>query len=245
VSIIGSRRVPEEARRFTRELSATLARAGWSVVSGGAMGIDAAAHEGALDAGRPTWAVVTGALDGEPYPPEHGALFDAMLAAGGGLVSLEPDGARRAQYQFLHRNVVMVAMTQATIVVHAKAGGGATKAAKAARKLGRPLFFTPAPPWCRSASGTLRALQSGAEAVWSIGDAIARIAPFATATPTDLAPDERTLWNAASHEALHTDELAARSALDRERAAEALLMLVLDGHLVEGPPGHYRRAREL
>jgi DNA processing protein len=244
VSIIGSREAPADSRAYAHALARRLAEAGWCIVSGGAKGIDAAAHRGALEAERNTVAVLTGGHDLAPYPPRHEKLF-SEISERGGLVSLEPDGVQRRRYHFLQRNVVMVAMTSATIVIHAASDGGAIKAARAASELGRAVLFVPECPWRKTARGTLDALRAGATPLWCIDDAVTMLAPFAVTSPTGLDPEQRQLWRAASHMPRHVDRLTESAGLPRAHAAEALLMLVLDGHLEEGPAGHYRRARAL
>lgn len=243
VSIIGSRTAPADACAYAAEIAARLAGAGWCVVSGGAEGIDAAAHRGALGAGGQTIAVVTGGHDLPPYPSCHAALFHEVVRRGGGLLGVAPDGTPRRRYHFLWRNHVMVALTMATIVLHAKREGGATKAAGAALRLGRPVFYVPECPWRESARGGLDALRAGASPLWCAEDAVDRLAPFALKTPTDLDAPQRALWRAAGRDPRHVDSLVASAGLAREEASPALLMLLLDGHLEEGPPGHYRRAR--
>ncbi len=243
VSIIGSRQAGTDACAYAARLAAHLAKVGWCIVSGGAQGIDAAAHRGALDGGAQTVSVLTGGHDLPPFPPDHAALFEEIVAQGGGLLSLEPDGRPRQRYQFLHRNVLMVALTCVTIVLHASQKGGAIKAAQAARDLGRPVFFVPECPWRDTARGSLDALREGARPLWCIEDAAATLAPFAILTPQDLDADQRCFWNAASHEPQHIDRLTRMAELPRERAVEAALMLLLDGHLEEGPAGHYRRVQ--
>lgn len=245
VSIIGSRKAPQDACAYAAELAALLATAGWCVVSGGAEGIDAAAHRGAMRAGGQTVAVVTGGHDLDPYPRRHDELFRDVVRRGGGLISVEPNGTPRKTYHFLQRNHLMVALTAATIVLSAKSGGGATKAAAAAAKLGRPVFYVPECPWRDTARGGLDALRAGATPLWCADDAVALLAPCAVTTPVDLDDAQLALWRVAGDEPTHIDGLVASAGLGRARAAEALLMLLLDGHLEEGPPGHYRRARAL
>ena len=94
VTIVGSRRPSVDAEGFTRRLAADLARSGATIVSGGALGVDAAAHRGALDAEAPTWVVLAGPVDA-PKPERNHALFTHILASGGGLLA-EADRAFRS-----------------------------------------------------------------------------------------------------------------------------------------------------
>ncbi len=104
------------------------------------------------------------------------------------------------------------------------------------------MLFVPEAPWA-ARGGTLDALRHGADPLWCVEDARALLAPFAITWPTDLDDTERALWRATGYTPSHRDELLERAGLGHAQAAGALLSLVLDGHLEEGPVGHYRRAR--
>ncbi|MFO0589047.1 MAG: DNA-processing protein DprA [Polyangiaceae bacterium] len=146
VAIVGTRDASEEALAFTRRLAAAIVGAGWSVWSGGARGIDTAAHEGALDAGGVTIVVRPSGLD-ETYPPENAALFDRVLSCGGALVSPFADDARPTLRSFYLRNAVLAALSFATVVVQAGEKSGARNTARCARALVRPLLVVPQSPW--------------------------------------------------------------------------------------------------
>lgn len=238
VAIIGSRSASIQAFRFAQELAGHLASAGWCIVSGGAVGIDTAAHVGALDVGGQTVSVEAGGLDTPPFPPQNTELFARMR----GRISLEPDGVKRQQHLFLRRNVAMVALASATIVIHARRNGGAIQAARTAGKLNRGVFFVPESPWM-ARRGTLDALRDGARPLWCIDDALAELAPFAVTWPRGLDEVARRVWGATGHAPTHADEITEAAGVPHGTATTALLSLMLDGHVEEGPAGHYRRAR--
>jgi DNA processing protein len=169
VTIVGTRRASEQASAFTRALIADLAPRGFSVWSGGAIGIDAAAHEAALLAGAPTVVVMGGGLD-RPYPPEHRGLFDRILAAGGALVARVADDVAPRAIGFHQRNEILAAATEATVVVQAGYKSGARSTARAARKIGRPLFAVPHAPWDEGGQGCALELTLGARALTCAGD---------------------------------------------------------------------------
>jgi DNA processing protein len=116
---------------------------GWTVVSGGAFGIDAAAHRGALAAGAPTVAVLACGVD-RPYPAAHGALFH-RIAEAGLLVSEWPPGCAPLRHRFLVRNRLIAALTRGTVVVEAAARSGAQATARRAQQLGREVLVVPGP----------------------------------------------------------------------------------------------------
>ncbi|MBL8742781.1 MAG: DNA-processing protein DprA, partial [Myxococcales bacterium] len=133
VAIVGTRRATEDALRFTRSLAGELAEAGVAIWSGGALGIDAAAHEGALSVGKPTVVVLGSGLD-RLFPPENVALFHAIVAGGGALLSIFDDDELPTPPRFLRRNRVLAAATSMTIVVECGYRSGARSAARHARE---------------------------------------------------------------------------------------------------------------
>jgi DNA processing protein len=160
VAVVGSRAALPEALTFARDLGSALARAGAVVVSGGAVGVDAHAHEGALDANGRTWAIAGTGQD-HCYPPEHAALFDRIGKGPGAMVwPFEAHYGHRSG--FLARNRVLVALADAVVVVQAGIPSGALHAAAWARKLDKPLWVVPAAPWMKEFAGSRLLLEKGA-----------------------------------------------------------------------------------
>jgi DNA processing protein len=143
VAIVGSRASTAYGEHVAAELGHALGERGWTVVSGGAFGIDAAAHRGALAAEAPTLAVLACGVD-RPYPAAHGALF-GRIAETGLLVSEWPPGCAPLRHRFLVRNRLIAALTRGTVVVEAAARSGAQATAKRARRLGRQVLVVPGP----------------------------------------------------------------------------------------------------
>lgn len=141
VAIVGSRASSSYGDEIARMLGFDLAGAGWTVVSGGAFGIDAAAHRGALAASGPTIAVLACGVD-VGYPPGNHALFD-QIAADQLLVSELPPGAHPTRVRFLARNRIIAAMTSGTIVVEAAIRSGARNTANWAGLCNRQLMAVP------------------------------------------------------------------------------------------------------
>jgi len=167
VAIVGSRRAQPEAERFARQLAFALAKAGVVVVSGGAHGIDAAAHRGAVEASGRTWAVAGTGCE-HCFPPDHADLFDAIGAGPGTMVWPFPRMVGVRPGAFLARNRVLVALSDAVVVVQAGVPSGALRAASCARRLGKPLWVVPAPPWALEFRGSHQLLDQGARALTSI-----------------------------------------------------------------------------
>jgi DNA processing protein len=142
VAIVGARAASLRACRLAADLGAASARAGRNVVSGGALGIDGAAHTGALDAGGRTYAVLGCGVD-VVYPERHGDLFDRIVATGGGLLSEFPLGAPPHWRHFPSRNRIVAGLSSAVLVVEARQASGALITARLARKQGRGLYAVP------------------------------------------------------------------------------------------------------
>ncbi len=143
VSIVGARAASEYGEWVARDLAGRLAARGFLVVSGGAHGIDAAAHRGALAAGEETVLVSAGGLD-RPYPPGNATLFE-RIADSGLLISESPPGSDPRRRRFLTRNRLIAALGTGTLVVEAAERSGAMNTAGHCTGLGRPLMAVPGP----------------------------------------------------------------------------------------------------
>lgn len=143
VAVVGARAATSYGGHVASEMGYGLAGRGWAVVSGGAFGVDALAHRGALAASGMTVAVLACGVD-VVYPRAHDRLFGRILDEGL-LISEWPPGVSPRPRRFLVRNRVIAAMTAGTVVVEAAVRSGAMSTARAARKLGRPLMVVPGP----------------------------------------------------------------------------------------------------
>jgi DNA processing protein len=169
IGIVGTRHPTPEARAYAVQLAARLAERGVAIVSGGAEGIDAAAHEGALQVGGATLVVAPSSFDC-PFPEEHGELFARVVASGGGHLSAYEANVKAWYPQFLLRNSFLVALSLALIVVEAPIRSGARNAAKWARRLQRPYFVVPAVPWNAQGEGCIAELKLGGRPLASHAD---------------------------------------------------------------------------
>jgi DNA processing protein len=169
VAMVGSRAVSRKGCLAVSDMAAELAAQAWSVVSGGALGMDAAAHRGALDAGGQTWAVLGCGID-VVYPDRHGELFQ-RIAASGGLLSEYAAGVPPRPGQFPARNRLVAALASALVVGESRRASGASITARLAKQLGRPIFAIPGSP------GTDAMIASGvASSVASARDVLDRLA---------------------------------------------------------------------
>ena len=169
LAVVGPRDAPPEALRWVAREVARLARDGIVIWSGGARGIDAAAHRAALEAGGRTVVVTAGPLQ-QPHPRKHRGLYREVVAHGGAVIT-QSQHEQRAHYQFLKRNQVLVALSQAVLAVGARAGGGTWHSIQTARKLQRPVLVVPGAPWSKCGAGVSRQLaRGGVTAVTSAKD---------------------------------------------------------------------------
>jgi DNA processing protein len=168
VAIVGARAATEYGERVARDLAYGLAERGFVVVSGGAHGIDAAAHRGALAAQRETVIVSAGGLDAA-YPPGNNLLFE-RAAECGLLVSESPPGAAPQRRRFLTRNRLIAALGTGTVVVEAARRSGAMNTAGHCRGLGRPLMAVPGPVTSGMSIGCHRLIAADHEPAQLVGD---------------------------------------------------------------------------
>jgi DNA processing protein len=185
ITVVGTRKASDAAKDFARALVTDLVNCGFCIWSGGAVGIDAVAHEAAMDAGGVTVVVMGGGLDRQ-YPPENAALFERVIETGGALVSRVADEVPPLPVLFLQRNQVLAAAAQATVVIQAGHQSGARSTAAAARRIGRVLCAVPHAPWDKGGAGCALELALGARAITCAADVQKALgAPPQTKTETN------------------------------------------------------------
>jgi DNA processing protein len=184
VAIVGARHATAYGRRIAHQLAGGLARAGYTVVSGLARGIDAAAHRGALEAGGRTIAVLgSGVL--QIYPPEHAELAAEVIRQGA-VVSEAPPQAFPQRGSFPCRNRIVSGLSLGTVVVEAADRSGALITARLAGEQGREVFAVPGPVDSRMSRGCHGLLRDGAKLVESVADILEELGPlFETAIVAD------------------------------------------------------------
>jgi DNA processing protein len=248
VAVVGCRAPDDYGLDMARRIAAGLARAGVSVVSGGALGVDGAAHGAALDARGHTVAVLGSGLDAL-HPRTHAPLFARVLEAGGALVSELDDAAPPARWTFPRRNRIVSGMSDAVVVVRGKSDSGALITAGFARAQGVPVFAVPGEAGHPLSEGPIALLRSGARVAAAASDVLALLGiaaqpelPLAAAR-ADLGEGERALLAALGPRPRHADEVARAAGVAPGAALSALLALELEG-LCEQRPGHYFLRRE-
>ena len=249
-AIVGTRAATAYGEHVAAELSAGLVERDVAVVSGGAYGIDGAAHRAALAAEGITVAVLAGGLD-VLYPAGHSALLH-RIGQEGLLVSEYPPGVRPARHRFLTRNRLVAALSGATVVVEAALRSGAASTAAWARALGRVVCAVPGPITSMASAGCHALVRSGAELVTradEIVEIVGRAGEFAEdpARPTDvldaLSDAELQVYEALPGRGVRTaDEIAVAAGLPAATVLGPLAMLEIAG-LVQREEGRWRLAR--
>ncbi|MBY0510147.1 MAG: DNA-processing protein DprA, partial [Rhodospirillaceae bacterium] len=182
IAIVGARNASVNGRKFARMLAADLAKAGWTVISGMARGIDGAAHEGALTAGS-TVAVLAGGTD-VIYPPEHRDLY-ARIAETGAVISDMPPGTEPQAPLFPRRNRIISGASQGVVVVEATPRSGSLITARYAADQGREVFAVPGSPLDPRAHGPNGLIRDGAVLVQSVDDILSTL-PTISASPANF-----------------------------------------------------------
>ncbi|MUL80503.1 MULTISPECIES: DNA-processing protein DprA [unclassified Mycolicibacterium] len=249
-SVVGTRAATAYGEHVAAELAAGLAERDVTVVSGGAYGIDGAAHRAALACEGVTVAIVAGGID-NPYPSGHSALFHRIRQECL-LVSEYPPGVAPGRLRFLTRNRLVAALSGATVVVEAGLRSGAANTAAWARLLGRSVCAVPGPVTSAASAGCHALLRDGAalvgraEQVVELVGHIGELAPEESRPvgPLDgLAPAEKRVYDAFPARGAHTvDEIAMLAALLPHQVLGPLTMLELNG-LVESVDGCWRIVR--
>jgi DNA processing protein len=249
VSVVGSRAATPYGLHLGTEVGFGLADRGWTVLSGGAFGVDAAAHRGALNAGGRTVAVLACGVD-RPYPMGNAALFD-RIAETGLLISEWPPGAEPLRPRFLIRNRVIAAATTGTVLVEAAARSGATQTLRRALALGRPAMVVPGPVTSAMSVGAHELLRDHPETrlvtgvphiLEEVGRIGADLAPPARGPrhPRDGLDDESALILEVlpRRGPLGPDALAARAGVDLRTTLRKLSLLEELGLIVRRDGGY-------
>jgi DNA processing protein len=216
VAIVGARAATQVGMDRAHALAKHLAGRGVRVVSGGALGIDGAAHRGALAAGGRTTVVLGSGLD-VPYPARHQPLFAKVLVSGGALVSLLPDHAPPRHGTFVQRNPLIAALADAVFVIEADVRSGSMSTARAAEQFGRVIAAWPGSRGCE------RLLARGAGIIEDVHDAELALAGTPRPRPApELDPIAQRVCEAIRDGAVGVDAIVAATGLAVRAVLRAL-----------------------
>jgi DNA processing protein len=254
VAVVGARDATDDGRDVARMLSRGLAERGAAVVSGLARGVDAAAHEGALEAGGVSGAILGTSLD-KIYPSEHGEL-QRKLSRSLGLMTEIPSGSSATRVTFAKRNRILAALADVVVVVQGGQDSGSFITAKAAIRLEKPVA---AVPWdCREPLAAIphMLIQKGMATLVTSADDVLKLLKPGEQTPrtarrersssidvSQLAPHEAALYLALREHPRSLDDLALAASLTAPELGVALVTLELAGLASRMPGGLARKLR--
>lgn len=233
IAIVGTRAATIYGKAVAMKFAEAFAHAGVTVISGGALGIDAAAHRGALGAGGSTVAVLAGGID-QVYPAVHDALF-AQIRASGCLVSQHAIGSRPAAHRFLSRNLLVAGLAQAVVLVEVPARSGALSTAHAANEQGKDVFVVPANIDNLNFRGSHDLIRDGATLVDHPDQVLEALGIERSAQPADRPKASgvgATIIETLRAGPIPVETIVERSGLTAAEVLAELTLLEIDGHVL-------------
>jgi len=244
LAIVGSRNASAQGESNAAQFARALSEAGLTVVSGLALGIDAAAHRGGLASVGSTIAVLGTGID--VIYPSRNAELAAEIAVSGLLVSEFPLGTPAIAHNFPRRNRLISGLARGCLVVEAAVSSGSLITARCAADQGREVFAIPGSIHSPLSKGCHALIKSGAKLVESAEDVLAELAGFqpsaqASTVASPAAQPDTGLLAVMGHDPVDVDSLCTRAGLSAEEVTSQLLRLELDGRVTALPGGLYQR----
>jgi DNA processing protein len=244
LAIVGSRNATPQGEANASAFAKSLSASGLTIISGLALGIDAAAHRGGLAAAGSTVAVLGTGID-VVYPQRNAALA-AQIVEQGLLLSEFALGTAPAAHNFPRRNRLISGLARGCLVVEAALASGSLITARAAAEQGREVFAIPGSIHSPLAKGCHALIKSGAKLVESADDVLAELAGFrpsgyAATTKQQPPPPDAGLLAHMGHDPVDVDSLCSRAGMSAEQVSSELLRLELDGRVTALPGGLYQR----
>ena len=258
IAMVGTRKATRAGRETAFQLSRDLAKQDTIIVSGGAMGIDTAAHQGALAAGGSTVCVL-GCGIGYDYLPENEKMRQAILERGA-LVSEYPKGTPPLRHHFPLRNRIIAGLSDGVVVVEAGTHSGSLITARQAQEQNRDVFAVPGPAQTASAQGSNHLLKLGAKIVTEAADILEEyemrylssdviFRPASPAVPAKqevipegLSETESAIYRVLEQEPIHYSDISAKTGIDVPEVRASMTMLELQGLVRSYSGGRYGKA---
>jgi len=240
LAVVGSRKFTTYGERATQSLCRDLIRAGLTITSGLALGIDAIAHHATLEAGGKTIAVLgTGIDDATIYPRENFNLAKNIIENGGALITEYPPKTPSLKQNFPARNRIMAGLGLGTLVIEAAEGSGSLITAGYALEFNREVLAVPGDIFSPQSTGANALIKNGAKLVQSASDILEELNVNTTGRQAPLfaerknydpkTNEEKTIWKFLSHEPLHIDRISKLTKLDTATVNGALSMMEVEG----------------
>jgi len=240
IAIVGTRKASPAGEKIAETFAAQLARAGVTIVSGLAMGIDTAAHRGTISAGGKTVAVLGNGID-KIYPAQNLKLAKQILAGGGGIISEYGPGTPSFKWNFIERNRIISGLSRGVIVIEAPEDSGALTTAGFAAEQGKTVFVVPGPITNRLYAGSHALIRDGAVLVTKPTDVLedlgllSLVETIPKATAADLTEDEKKIMVALETAGipLYVDRIIELAKLEPQQVSRLLTNLVIQGKIKE------------
>jgi DNA processing protein len=235
ISVVGSRKYSEYGSRTVEGLVRDLTKAGITIVSGMALGIDALAHRATLENGGKTVAVLGSGLDRENIYPKNNFNLSCEICQNGALISDYPIGTPAGVGTFPARNRLIAGMSLGTLIVEAGEKSGSLITAGLALEFNREVFAVPGPIYSPQSFGANKLIQSGAKLIISANDILEEIGmreerqEKKEISPEETNPEEKILLKILTHVPLHIDNLARLSKLETRLISSTLSMMEIKG----------------
>lgn len=249
VALVGSRKASVAGRDAARRLATALCERGVCVVSGLALGVDAAAHEGALAGGGPTVGVLGSGID-VVYPKSNRGLF-SRVRENGAIISEYYLGEAPLAWRFPARNRIIAGLSDALVVVEAAEKSGALITARHAMESGRDVWAMPGPVGAAECRGSNKLLADGAGVLWDIEEFVDDIAPRilggetssqkSHSIPEELSKEEARVLSGVGFEATSTDVVSRHSGVGMRELLSSLALLELKGYVSRDDNGAFAR----
>lgn len=244
ISIVGSRKSTAYGIQTAERIAEDLSSQGVTIVSGGARGIDSAAHRGCLKGKSPTIAVAACGLD-RTYPPENRNLFRQIAESGGCMISEYPPGTPPLGRQFPARNRIIAGLSRGVLVVEAAERSGSLITSDFALEEGRDVFSVPGNIWLPQSKGTNQLIRNGAICVTGAGDILSEYGWDGKESGTPAQKEQLTLEEelvyrfCCTGDEVSEEDILQQSGLSMVKLKIILLSLQLKGYIKEAGPGHF------
>lgn len=234
VAIVGTRKPTSYGSEVTYRIASELARAGFCVVSGMALGIDSIVHKAVLEAGGSTLAVLGCGLD-KPYPRANTGLFEAIIKSGGAVVSEYPDGTEPLRFNFPARNRIIAGLSMATVVTEADAKSGSLITANFALQANRMVMAVPGNTTSLRSAGPNNLIKSGAHLVTGASDILALLGflspQLVRAKPKADSKQEAIIMDLLEVKSLTSQQLIEETKIDAISLASIMSLMEITGKI--------------
>lgn len=247
LAVVGSRQPDLYGRRLAAEVGQGLAEKGVGVISGGALGVDSLAHEGAMQAGGYTLAVLGQGL-GHKLSHRQQQLMDQMVASGGGVLSEYSPATAPEAFRFPHRNRLISGLSQGVVVVQARSRSGTKITVRHALDQSREVFVFPGNIYSELSQGCHELIRDGARLVGSVQEVLMDSGVLSLSVtdgplppPPPLSGHKRTVYQRLELEPRHVDALCLDTGLSAQLVGTALVMLEMENLAQQTSPGFFMR----